>query len=92
MEPDDWNNTSLRPRFFFLDVGAAVVLPLVIFHPRLWTLALVLMSFVLFFILERRGLLPMTLIRILLIRLGNLFRWPIYVTRRRYYRRRMENR
>lgn len=87
MKPSGWINTGLRPRFFFLDIGAAIVLPALIFYPRMSTIYLVLASFAVFIFLERRGLLPLTLLSILRIRLGNLFRWPIHVTRKSYYHR-----
>lgn len=92
MLPESWANTALRPRFFFLDIGAVVALPIVIFYPRLWTLCIVLVTLLLFLFLQWRGLLPMTLVKILRLRIGNLFRWPIYISRRRYIRRLLEQR
>lgn len=86
-----WFNTSLRPRFFFMDIGALVAFPLFIFHMRMWTFYILIGCLVLFFFLERRGIRPMTLVRILLLRVGGMLRWPIIMSTPRYYKRRLEN-
>ena len=69
-----------------------MTLPLVIFHARFWTAGVVLLSFALFIFLETRGIRPIVLFQILRLRIGALFRWPIHISRRRYYARRMTNR
>jgi Na+-transporting methylmalonyl-CoA/oxaloacetate decarboxylase beta subunit len=85
-------NTGLRPRFFFMDIGAFIGLPPLIVHTRVWTFALALGLIVFFVILERRGLRPMGVVRIAIFRFGALGQWPVHIYRRRYHQRRLENR
>jgi intracellular multiplication protein IcmT len=55
MATPHWRNTFKQPRFFFLDARVGVFLLFFLLHIRIWTLAVTLVVFVVFFIMERYG-------------------------------------
>lgn len=51
-----WRNTQKPVRFFFLDARAFIGVLFYLVHARVWTLVLVLLSTLVFWLLERQGL------------------------------------
>lgn len=51
-----WRNSMRTVRFFAFDARAALPLPLLMLHARLWTFLLFLASLLFFGYLERKGL------------------------------------
>jgi intracellular multiplication protein IcmT len=50
-----WRNTFKNPRFFFVDARVSFFLLAFMLHIRLWTLVLLIVTFVTFYLVERRG-------------------------------------
>lgn len=92
MAENSFSNAGLRIRFFFMDAGALVGVPLCIVHFRLWTVALALLLMLFFAILEWRGLRPLVFLTIVRLRVGALFARRIHVFRPRYHARRLADR
>ncbi len=51
-----WRNTMKPVRFFAFDARAGFFVVLLLMHARLWTLLLLIAVFLLFWMLERKGL------------------------------------
>lgn len=51
-----WRNTQKPARFFIFDARAAVAVMLFLVHMRLWTLLVVIVIMIIFWIFERFGL------------------------------------
>lgn len=51
-----WRNSQKTPRFWRFDARAAVVILLVVLFPRTWTIVLCIVTNILFWLLERKGL------------------------------------
>lgn len=51
-----WRNTMKPVRFFTFDARAGLFVVLLLVHARLWTLVLLITIFVIFYLLERKGL------------------------------------
>jgi intracellular multiplication protein IcmT len=51
-----WRNTQKQARFFAVDARAAAAIMLFLVHAKLWTFTLAIVTMLVFWILERRGL------------------------------------
>jgi intracellular multiplication protein IcmT len=51
-----WRNTQKPARFFVFDARSAVAIFIFMVHIRLWTLALAVITILIFWVMERRGL------------------------------------
>ena len=51
-----WRNTQKPARFFAFDARAFMAIFLFLVHMKLWTLVLVILTLIIFWIMERRGL------------------------------------
>ncbi|MDE2029496.1 MAG: IcmT/TraK family protein [Alphaproteobacteria bacterium] len=51
-----WRNSQKQARFFALDARAAAPILFFLVHARLWTFVLAILTMLVFWILERRGL------------------------------------
>jgi intracellular multiplication protein IcmT len=51
-----WRNSQKIPRFFAFDARAFAVVFFFLLHMKLWTFALLIVTIIIFWILERRGL------------------------------------
>jgi intracellular multiplication protein IcmT len=59
-----WRDSSRPVRFFVVDYRALFPLLILIFLPRLWTLAVAVIGITFFMILERYGFTPMVFLRL----------------------------
>ncbi|HCS22269.1 MAG TPA: IcmT/TraK family protein [Alphaproteobacteria bacterium] len=51
-----WRNTMKTVRFFSFDARAGIFVALLLVHFRIWTLCLLVLMLMIFYLLERRGL------------------------------------
>ena len=56
VSPWHWRNTMKVVRFFTFDARMGFFAVLVLLHARLWTLELMVLSMIIFYIFERKGL------------------------------------
>jgi intracellular multiplication protein IcmT len=78
-----WRNTMKPVRFFQFDARAGFFVVLVLVHARFWTLGLLILVLVIFWILERKGLSFMAALRAFRMWLVGKYRPAWVYTRRR---------
>lgn len=78
-----WRNTMKPVRFFQFDARSAIFLMLVLVHARLWTLELMTVVMVIFWLLERKGLSYAAALRALRVWFTGYYRPAWIYTRRR---------
>lgn len=80
-ESSTWWKTGLRARFLFVDARAGIFVVPVGFYPRLSTLGILLVVFVVLALLERRGYTPEVAWQILKLKVVSLGRYPVTIRR-----------
>lgn len=78
-----WRNTMKPVRFFNFDARACFFLMLVLVHARLWTLYLLIGVMIIFWLLERKGLLFAPALRACRVWIVGKYRPAWIFTRRR---------
>jgi intracellular multiplication protein IcmT len=78
-----WRNTMKPVRFFQFDARAGFFVVLVLVHARFWTLGLLILVLIIFWILERKGLSFMAALRAFRLWLVGKYRPAWVYTRRR---------